>query len=118
MYPLVATPSPGKLPRIRDTADALDTDVATAWRVRNSLPLKDISNMSFARRRAALLAAVETPEKVVIPSICSHHQLYLNNMECEALVKLIDTRAHNRQGIGMTGIRQYAADLRAQRLLQ
>ena len=118
LYPLVATPSPGKLPRIRDTADALDTDVATAWRVRNSLPLKDISNMSFAGRRAALLAAVETPEKVVIPSISSHHQLYLNHTECEALVKLIDTRAHNRQGIGMTGIRQYAADLRAQRLLQ
>ena len=118
LFPLVATPSPAKRPPVRHTATALGTDLATAWRVRNSLPLEEISNMSFAGRRATLLAAVETPEKVVIPSILPHHHFYLNQVESEALVKLIDTRAHNNQGIGKTGIRQYAADLRAQRLLQ
>ena len=38
-------------------------------------------------------------------------------VELEALVQLIDTRAHNHHAIGMSSIRQYAGNMRAQRKL-
>ena len=102
---------------VEDIAEALDTSVSTTRRLLHSLPLQDIGNLSSVGQRATLGTALEKPQEVVIPSIQHHRGCYLTNVESEALVKLIDSRAHNKQGIGMSSIRQFAADLRAQRLL-
>lgn len=100
----------------RTLGDTLEIGHTTAWKLTSSLPLKDISNMSHAGKRAALHDAIESPEKMVVPSVHPAPNQYLTNVESEALVQLIDIRAHNRRAIGKSAIRQYAADLRAQRL--
>ena len=113
LAPLLST---GKAPSTRTLAASLKCAHSTAWLMKNSLPLHDISNMSHVAQRAALRAVVESPEKVVVPSIHHARHQYLTNVETEALVQLIDERAHNKQAIGKSSIRQYAADMRAQRL--
>jgi hypothetical protein len=113
LFPLL---SGDKAPTVRALASALHTSPSTAWKMKHSLPLCDITNLSHAEMRATLRAAVESPQLVVVPSVHPAPHQYLTNIELEALVQLVDARAHNKQAIGMSAIRQYAADLRAQRL--
>ena len=90
--------------------------VSTAWKLTNSLPLSDIGNQSRFNQHGSIRDIVESPQKVVTPSVHPSPNQYLTNVESEALVQLIDTRAHNKQAMGMTSIRQYAADMKALRL--
>ena len=105
-----------KMPSARELAVTLQVAPTTAWKVQKSLPLQDISNLNRVEKRVALRSIVETPEKVITPSIHPSPKQWLNNIESELLVQLVDQRAHNKQAIGMCAIRQYAADLRAMRM--
>ena len=105
-----------KRPTVRVLANALDVAKGTAWKLKNSLPLQDISNLLRTGRRAALRAIVTAPHQAVTLSIHPSLKQYLTIVEQEALVQLIDARAHNHYAIGKSGIRQFAADIRAQRL--
>lgn len=113
LAPLVLHDKP---PSVRALAASLNVAVGTAWKLKKSLPLADISNQSHVMRRATLRDIITSPQKIVTPSVHPAPHQYLTNVETEVLVQLIDTRAHNQHAIGMSGIRQYAADLRAQRL--
>ena len=113
LSPIVLSPKP---PTVRALATSLKVSPTTAWKLQKSLPLSDISNMSRLGQRAALRDIVEAPHAVVTPSVHPAPHQYLTNIEMEALVQLIDARAHNQQAVGMSSIRQYAADMRAQRL--
>lgn len=113
LAPLVLASKP---PTVRALAASLQVSSTTAWKLRNSLPLSDISNLSRVNQRAVLRDIVEAPHAVITPSVHPARHQYLTNIELEALVQLIDARAHNQQAIGMSSIRQYAADMRAQRL--
>lgn len=116
LSPLVMANTDDKPLTVRKLAAALNVATGTAWKLKQSLPLADISNLSHAGRRAALRNIVASPQKVVTPSIHPTRKQYLTNIEIDTLVQLIDARAHNQQAIGMSGIRQYAADMRAVRL--